>query len=356
MKLTSTDRGFTLAELLVTVAVTTLMFAAIFTASASLQRSYAAADNYFSSHMQQIRIIDYLARDVKRSFSVTTSTDLTTVTCIMPKYLVETGDTEAVSNSGNIGIRRTPVLAESTNFNKSVVDYRAADRILSDGVTTLLSPALVSLTANFTSADVGRPITGNDIRAGTRILSRVDSTRVILSNNAMKTATGVRFSIMADGVRTVLDSQTTQGSTSLTLPASTTDYAFAAADVGKTVVGATIPAGARIASYTSSTSVTMSLPAKATGVNQAVTIGGTVVVYSLSGNTITRSEDGVVTTVASTTDRLVPQTTNWVLANTQYESTTVTFQPIFTMNGTAAQRTGTTIFSTAHLRNRRRGN
>ncbi len=100
MKLSSHTRAFTLAELMIGVAITTLLFGAIFTASASLLRSYAAADDYFSSHMQQIRIIDYLARDVKRSFSVTTSTDLSSVTCIMPKYLVETGDTEAISNSG----------------------------------------------------------------------------------------------------------------------------------------------------------------------------------------------------------------------------------------------------------------
>lgn len=358
MRLDSTNRGFTVAELMIGLAITTLLFGAIFTASASLQRSYAAADDYFSSHLQQIRIIDYLARDVKRSFSVTTSTDLSSVTCIMPKYLVEAGDTEAVSNSGKIGTRRMPVLAESTNFNKSVVDYRAPDRTLSDGATALVPKfTLTSVAAGFTPADVGRPIAGTNIAAGTTIL-QLDTVpnRVVLSRApTAAVATGVRFSILSDGVRTVLKGQTTAGSTTLKLP-NGTDYAFAAADKDKTVVGSTIPAGARIASYTSSTSVTMSLPAKATGVNQAVTIGGTVVVYSLSGNTITRSEDGVVTTVASTTDRLVPQTTNWVLANTQYESTTVTFQPIFTMNGTAAQRTGTTIFSTAHLRNRRRGN
>lgn len=356
MRLSSPTRGFTLTELLVATVATTLLFAAIFTASAALNRSYAAVDDYFSSHMQQIRIIDYLARDVNRSFSVTTSADLKTVTCIMPKYIVDSGDTEAVANSSNIGTRRMPVLAESTNFNKSVVDYRTPDRILTDGVTVLLSPVLASLTASFTAADVGRPIAGTNIQNGATILNVVDSTKVTLSKSALKSGTGVRFSILSDGVRTVLKGVTSAGSTSLTLPSTQGTYAFAAADVGKPIVGATIAAGATISAYTSSTAVTMSLPAKANGVNQAVTIGGAVVIYTVNGNTITRSQDGVITTIASSTDQLVPLTTNYVLANTQYASSTVTFQPIFTMNGTTSQRSGTTIFSTAHLRNRRRGN
>lgn len=356
MRLLSRNRGFTLTELMVGVAVTSLLFAGIFTASVSLHRSYTAVDRYFSSHMQQIRIMDYFARDVKRSFSVTTSEDLTTVTCIMPDYLIEAGDTEAVGNPSAIGIRRTPVLAESTNFNKSVVDYRAVDRSRSDGVTAILSPTLTSLSANFTSADVGRPLRSANFPPGTTIVSRTDANTVRLSKNATRTGTGVQFSIFADGVRTVLAGQTTQGSTTLTLPADETRYSFAAADVGKTIVGATIASGARIQSYSSTTSVTMSLPATKTGVNQAVTIGGTVVSYTVSDQTITRTEDGVVTSIASSTDSLVPLTTNYLLANTQYAASTVTFEPAFTMNGAAAKRTGTSIFSTAHLRNRRRGN
>jgi hypothetical protein len=43
------------------------------------------------------------------------------------------------------------------------------------------------------------------------------------------------------------------------------------------------------------------------------------------------------------------------LSNTEYLTTSITFLPIFMSAGTAAERTGTTIYSTAYLRNKRRG-
>jgi hypothetical protein len=171
---------------------------------------------------------------------------------------------------------------------------------------------------------------------------------------ATKTGSPISFTIYADGVRTVSNAQTTVGSTQLKLPDD--KPAFVASDAGKTIVGGTIPAGATITSYSSPTLVTMSAAASGTGTNQAVTIGGTVVVYALVGNTITRTQNGVVTMIASSTDNLIPDTVDTQLSNTEYTSSSVTFQPIFTLNGQAVQRSGTTVFSTAFLRNRRRGN
>jgi hypothetical protein len=81
----------------------------------------------------------------------------------------------------------------------------------------------------------------------------------------------------------------------------------------------------------------------------------TTVVYSISGNSILRTENGVVTTIASSTDQLVPQTTDVDLANTEYANTSVTFSPIFTSGGAVAERTGTSLYATAYLRNKRRG-
>ena len=81
-----------------------------------------------------------------------------------------------------------------------------------------------------------------------------------------------------------------------------------------------------------------------------------MVVYTVSGNTITRTENGAVTTIASSTDQLLPQTTDWKLSNTEYTTTTVVFQPIFTQNGSTMSKSGTTVYATAYLRNKRRGN
>jgi hypothetical protein len=343
--------------------IATVLLVAIFSVTVALNRSYAAADNYFTTHLQQIRIMDYLARDVKRSFSVTTSPDLKTVTCIMPNYVVQSGDPEAVTDATSIGNRRTPAVVIASNLNKVTVDYGTRmTRTVTDGVTngsaTLTSPK----EAAFTAADVGNPITGTYIPASTTISAYTSPTSVTLSNPATGSGSPVTFKIYGDGNRSVTDAATTNGSTTIT---SSTAY-FTAADVGKPVVGTTISAGTTIASIQSTTSATMSsaainFPKDVNGVTispftSTVTIGGIVVVYTVSGNTITRTENGVLTTIASSTDQLLPQTTDWRSSNTEYTTTTVNFQPIFTQNGSTMQKTGTTVYATAYLRNKRRGN
>jgi Tfp pilus assembly protein PilW len=208
MKLSASKKiaGSTFAEMMIGLSISSVIIAAAVTSSIALQKSFNAVDNYFATHMQQIRIIDYLNRDVKRGLAVTTSVDLQSVTVSMPNYIIQTGDPEAVGNAALVGTPRTPSV-----------------------------------------------------------------------------------------------------------------------------------------SYTSS------------GMQVNYSSTPTTVVYSISGLSIMRVENGVVTTIASSTDQLVPKTTDVELANTEYATSNVTFLPIFTLNGNAAQRSGTTVCSTAYLRNKRRG-
>jgi prepilin-type N-terminal cleavage/methylation domain-containing protein len=198
--------AFTLNEMMIALAASAVVLAATLTSSTSLQKSFNAIDNYFATHMQQIRIVDYLSRDVKRGLVVTTSADLQTVTIKTPNYIIRPGDPEAILNPATIGMPRTPAIVYT-------------------------------------------------------------------------------------------------------------------------------PSGPQV-NYGATTST---------------------IVYSISGLSILRTENGEITTIASSTDQLVPQTTDVELANTEYTKTSITFQPIFTSNGTPASRSGTTVFSTAYLRNKRRG-
>ena len=198
--------GFTLSEMLVAVSISLIVLAAAVASSISLQKSFNAVDNYFATHMQQVRIMDYLSRDVNRGLSVTTSVDLQTLTVNLPNYIIQAGDPEAVGNPSLIGTPRTPT-----------VSYASGGLQINYGAST------------------------------------------------------------------------------------------------------------------------------------------STVVYSLSNSSILRTENGAVTTIASSTDQLVPQTTDVELANTEYTSTAVTFMPTFTMSGSPAARTGTSLYSTAYLRNKRRG-
>ena len=254
--------GFTLAEMLVAVAAASLVLGAVIVASISMQKSLNAADNFFSTHLQQIRIIDYLIRDVKRAYIVTASADKKTVTCILPNYL-----------SGSARVNPTV----TTNQNGSFVNYPGS-RSVQDAVTTSGSTTVTSATANFTSSDVGASITGSNIASG-----------------------------------------------------------------------------ATIQSVTNNTTAVMSAAATATGSAQTVTLNGTTVIYNISGNAITRTENGVVTNIAYSTNSELVQTSDVTLTNTEYTNTTVTFLPIFTSGNAAAEQTGTTVFGTAYLRNKRRG-
>ncbi|MEY2482364.1 MAG: hypothetical protein QOK24_892 [Verrucomicrobiota bacterium] len=202
----SSNGGFTLNEMMIALAVSAVVLGVTLTSSTSLQKSFNAIDSYFATHMQQIRIVDYLSRDVKRGLAVTTSLDLQTVTITIPNYIIQAGDAEAIATPALVGTPRTPTIVNT-------------------------------------------------------------------------------------------------------------------------------PSGPQV-NYGNTTST---------------------VVYSINGLSILRSENGVVTTIASSTDQLVPQTTDVELANTEYTKTSITFQPIFTSGGAAAQRSGTTVYSTAYLRNKRRG-
>ncbi len=206
IKSSQTVAGFTLSEMLVSVSLSSIVLAAAITSGVTLQKSFAAVDNYFSTQMQQIRIIDYLNRDVKRGLVVTTSVDLQSVTMSVPKYIIQAGDPEAIADPETIGMARTPTVAYTTS--------------------------------------------------GWQV------------------------------------------------------------------------------NYSPST---------------------TTVVYSISGNSILRTENGVITTIASSTDQLVPKSTDVELANTEYANTSVTFMPIFSSSGSVASRSGTSLYATAYLRNKRRG-
>src|SRR5216684_1398136 len=84
-------KGFTLGETMIATAISSLMLAATLIASIALQKSFNAVDNYFATQLQQIRIIEYLSRDVKRSYIVTSTTSPQTVTCTIPNYIQADG-------------------------------------------------------------------------------------------------------------------------------------------------------------------------------------------------------------------------------------------------------------------------
>lgn len=215
------NHGFTLAEVMIAVGIGSFTLSALFLSATALKKSMTAVDRYFATHVQQIRIIDYLSRDVKRSTIVQTSPDRLNVKCWIPNYVIQANDSEALANPSLVGTRRTPVI--SRRVNVFTVDY-------------------------------GSP------------------------NYAVSPPTGV-----------------------------------------------------------------------------------TEVDYYLDGTSIIRKENGAVTSIASSTDQLIPESVDVQTANTEYTISAVTFMPSFISNsGTTSpsdpRRVGTSVYSLAYLRNLRRGN
>ena len=157
-------QGFTLIEMLLALSVGSLMLAAIVAASVCLQKSFAAVDDFFTSHLQQVRIIDYLSRDVKRAYIVISSANPETVTCILPDYLID--------NGSNQPTRARPTL--SLVGNKIVANYQATtvnNVRLTQNSANVTCPGLSVISSHFSSTSVGQSIVGTGIPAGTTIES-----------------------------------------------------------------------------------------------------------------------------------------------------------------------------------------
>ncbi len=72
--LRSTARGTTLSEVLVATAVTSVLAAVMLTGISTLQRSFGAAQHHAKSQLEQTRLLNYIARDLRRAATVNVDT------------------------------------------------------------------------------------------------------------------------------------------------------------------------------------------------------------------------------------------------------------------------------------------
>ena len=187
-------QGFTLIEMLLALSVGSLMLAAIVAASVCLQKSFVAVDDFFTSHLQQVRIIDYLSRDVKRAYIVISSTNHQTVTCILPNYLSD--------NGSNQPTRARPTL--SLVGNKIVANYQPTTTVnnvtLTQNSANITCPGLSLISSHFSSTNVGQSIIGTGIPAGTTVQSVSgcvlgNCSQVTMSNAASVSTTSATVTI-----------------------------------------------------------------------------------------------------------------------------------------------------------------
>jgi prepilin-type N-terminal cleavage/methylation domain-containing protein len=165
LEISAKTHAFTLTEMMVAIAIASTVLGVTVTSSMALQRSFNAVDNYFATHMQQIRIVDYLARDVKRGLSVTASVDTQTVLVKIPRYIIQAGDAEAIVNPSKIGTPRDPTRAmvnRDLNINygatTSSVEYKVVGSSIlrsQDGIVTTIASSTDNLIPTSVAGDVG---------------------------------------------------------------------------------------------------------------------------------------------------------------------------------------------------------
>ncbi len=74
----------TLTELIVTMAVSSILAAALLTGAAYARKSFQASEYYVSSQTQQLRLLDYMALDLRRALTVNATA--TTLSLTIPDY------------------------------------------------------------------------------------------------------------------------------------------------------------------------------------------------------------------------------------------------------------------------------
>ncbi len=95
MRRCAAPAGFTLVEMLVSIAASTVILGALFMSSFALHRALHGSEFYASSYSDQRRLIDYFARDLRRSIAVA-ATDAVGA----PKEIV--GDAVEVSDRASL--------------------------------------------------------------------------------------------------------------------------------------------------------------------------------------------------------------------------------------------------------------
>ena len=78
--------GFTLIELLISIGISSVLLAALLTSGSSVLKSLYVADDYSSESNEELRAMDYLARDIRNALSFTVPVSGSSLTLTLPDY------------------------------------------------------------------------------------------------------------------------------------------------------------------------------------------------------------------------------------------------------------------------------
>ena len=91
--------GFTLLEMMISVGITGILFAVLLTSGTQVLKSLYVADDYSNESNQELRAMDFLARDIRGALTFTIPTGGSSLTLTLPDYYT-TYDAQGIPTVG----------------------------------------------------------------------------------------------------------------------------------------------------------------------------------------------------------------------------------------------------------------
>lgn len=179
--------AFTLVETMVGAAVASIVLAVLATGSIALMRSYNASEDYSTAQADQLRVLDYISRDVRRALSVSVTASPTKLTLTVPdqyaaaapnrKFRAPTMTAQGKTLTATYGT--TPITVSyyvsGSNF---VREESGALTVIATGVSDFqpvfnsTDPAGKTVNTTLTFAPIFRRFLSSDARTATTMTSR----------------------------------------------------------------------------------------------------------------------------------------------------------------------------------------
>ena len=179
--------AYTLVEAMMGMAVSSIVLAALATGGISLLRSYNASEDFSTAQSDQLRVLDYISRDVRRALTVTVTSIPAQLTLTVPdQYAAANPDrtfrTPTMTTQGTVlgaTYGTTPVTVSyyvsGSNFVRS---ENSVLTVIATGVSDFqpvfdpADPAGKTVKTTLTFAPIFRSVLTSNARASTSLTSR----------------------------------------------------------------------------------------------------------------------------------------------------------------------------------------
>lgn len=186
------EQAFTLVEMLMTLASSSIVMAAVLVGGVALQRSFAAMEGYSIAEGDQLRVEDYIAMDCRRALTAAVDVN-NTLTLTIPNYYDSNNDKPKWANAHAVspsftsdgaiqyaaGSTTVKYYAMATNFVRevngtpNVIARNVASFTVSPQDLTSSVSCSITFAPTFTSLPGPGPVAGTTVYSNTFLRNAV---------------------------------------------------------------------------------------------------------------------------------------------------------------------------------------